>query len=77
MRPVKWGPVRDILGLCDLGSSLVTGWWRGQAPQPRSGAPKAQGLRAPPTRDTLEKIAFRFVRTPLCLFELPFPTDPR
>jgi hypothetical protein len=62
MRPVKWGPVRDGFRLCDLGSSFVTGWWRGQAPQPRSGAPKAQGLRAPATRDSFEKIACRLVR---------------
>jgi hypothetical protein len=32
----------------DLDSSWLRIWARGQAPQPRSGAPKAQGLRARP-----------------------------
>jgi hypothetical protein len=48
--------------------ALVTDWARGQAPQPRSGAPKAQGLRVRPIRNIIEKIAIlSYFRTPAFL----------
>jgi hypothetical protein len=41
----------------DLDSSWSRIWARGQAPQPRSGAPMAQGLRAYLIRTIIEEIA--------------------
>ena len=48
----------------DLDSSWLRIWVRGQAPQPRSGAPKAQSLRCAHIRNIIVEIANIFLLVP-------------
>jgi hypothetical protein len=66
-RPQATAPILDLyeaavvkgisVVLSDLDSLLVTDVVRGQAPQPRSGAPKVQGLRVRHIRNIMLAIA--------------------
>ena len=73
---LKQGDISVVLS--DLDSSRLRIWAHGQAPQPRSGAPKAQGLRVRlnPFHHRGDRKYFP-TQSLLRLFELWFRSDPR